>query len=123
MSRFGMVALLLVLTLTVVGGWAWAGLEGSKHDFSNAAWFDGDRCSACHAPEHEEPAKAPPLWDTKADPARRFGNSVGGRVTPGPGTLICIRCHDGTIAKDTIPAGAERKRFANRQQNHLPHHQ
>ena len=119
MKRSTIIILSLGFGLVVIGGWARAGLEGSKHDFSNEAWFDGDRCSACHVPEREEPAKVPPLWDTRADPTRRFGAAGAGRVVPGPGTLICIRCHDGTIAKDAVAGAVPRKRFANRQHEGL----
>ncbi len=81
-----------------------AGLEGSKHDFSSEEWTDGDMCIACHAEKREDfPAEAP-LWNPSADFNRRFGDAVQDRddrpSLPGNGTMICMRCHDGTMAKD-----------------------
>jgi predicted CXXCH cytochrome family protein len=104
-----------------VAGLCWAGIEGSKHDFSKVPWSGGDTCGVCHVPHREEDPKAAPLWDQNVDLSRRFGSSLGRevqtkreparqRVEPGPGTLSCLRCHDGTIAKSTI-SGVQRERF------------
>ena len=90
--------------------WAWAGVAGSKHDFAHRDWAGGDTCGACHSPHHEEPPAAAPLWDPQADLNRRFGTSLVGGAQAGAGTLICLRCHDGTIAKDAV-SGQVRARF------------
>jgi len=103
----------LVFTLMIIGGWAWGGLEGSKHDFSNKDWSGGDLCSACHSAESDKPAAAP-LWEENADLNRTFGTPLTRSKAAGPGTTVCLRCHDGTIARDTI-AGAEGGRFVNRE--------
>lgn len=87
---------------TVVVGWAWGGIEGSKHDFSHADWAEGDRCGACHVPHREEAPKAAPLWDKDADLTRRFGTPATEKVVAGSGTTLCIRCHDGTMASDIV---------------------
>jgi hypothetical protein len=80
------------------------GLQGSKHDFSSEEWTGGDSCIACHADRREDfPAEAP-LWNPSAEFNRTFGDAVqdrDGRLSlPGDGTMICMRCHDGTMAKD-----------------------
>ncbi|MFQ5430772.1 MAG: cytochrome c3 family protein [Phycisphaerae bacterium] len=93
-------------------GWASAGIEGSKHDFSNAEWSGGDHCAACHATKNPVPPRTPPAWNPNADLTRRFGAPAEKRPSPGSGTRICLRCHDGSIARDTI-AGVVRVRFAN----------
>ena len=98
----------------VAGGWASAGIEGSKHDFSNEAWSKGDKCGACHTPNHQTPPKTAPLWNPKADLTQRFGTTVRERRKPGGGTLICLRCHDGTIAKESF-TGVKAKRFVHQQ--------
>ncbi|HNQ23199.1 MAG TPA: cytochrome c3 family protein [Phycisphaerae bacterium] len=85
-----------VVLAGALSGWALAGIEGSKHDFSAQT---GDLCSACHLPHQSEAPPAAPLWDTGADLSRRFGNEDKG--TPGWGTKLCLTCHDGTLAKDT----------------------
>ncbi len=95
-----------------------AGLKGSKHDFSSEEWTGGDSCIACHAEKREDfPADAP-LWNPSADFNRRFGDAVRDRddrrALPGNGTMICMRCHDGTVAKDMFgglaPPSAANKR-------------
>lgn len=93
---------------------ALADIEGSKHDFSSKDWAEGDSCGVCHAPHRTEPPKAPPLWDPNADLTQRFGAPSKGTTLPGPGTLLCIRCHDGTVARDTI-SGVPADRYVNRQ--------
>ena len=99
-----------VLVLSLVGVLASAGLEGSKHDFSNQEWTGGDRCVACHTAEAEEPPTTGPLWDPQADLSRTFGTRLGDTPGPGPGTLICLRCHDGTIARDSV-GGIKTERY------------
>ncbi len=102
-----------VTAFAVFGGWAWAGLEGSKHDFRKQAWSGGETCGVCHTPHRSDPPKAAPLWDPRADLNRRLG-SAPARRGPGNGTLSCFRCHDGTVADSIVP-GAPRRRFANAQ--------
>lgn len=105
---------LVVLMIASLSGLAVAGIEGSKHDFSRKEWTGGDTCAACHAVESPVPPRAIPIWNAGADLTRRFGWPVDRRPRPGNGTRICIRCHDGTIARDTI-AGVVRDRFINKQ--------
>lgn len=105
------------LTLGVsitLAGIAVAGIEGSKHDFSNKDWSGGDSCTACHAPHRESAPKVAPLWDPKADLSRRFTSGKADRSLPQAGTLVCLRCHDGTVARDTI-SNVREERFVNRQ--------
>ena len=108
------VALGVIVTLAAAGGLAWGGLEGSKHDFSKKSWSAGDTCGVCHTPHRDQPPKAAPLWDPAADLTRTFGRATTRALTPGSGTLMCLRCHDGTVAKETI-AGVSRARFINQQ--------
>jgi len=79
------------------------GLEGSAHDFSAEPWAGGDACIACHAGSSEEAPEAP-LWNPSADFNLTFGDAVQDqkdrRSLPGNGTLVCMRCHDGTMAED-----------------------
>ncbi len=102
------------LTLAILAGWAWGGVEGSKHDFSNKDWAGGDACAVCHAPQRDEPPAAAPLWDADADLNRRFAAPLEQSKRAGLGTTMCLRCHDGTIAKDTI-GGVKGDRFVNKE--------
>ncbi len=113
-------AITIALCSLALAGWAWAGIEGSKHDFTHESWSDGDACGACHTPHTPEPPQAAPLWDADADLNRTFGTSLSGDARPGNGTLICIRCHDGTIARDTI-SGQAKERFRHKQHPGLFH--
>ncbi len=80
------------------------GLEGSKHDFSGEAWTGGDSCIACHGRKPEEFPTEAPLWNPAAEFNRKFADALrrpGHRRTfLGSGSTTCMRCHDGTMAKD-----------------------
>jgi predicted CXXCH cytochrome family protein len=114
MNRTGIICVSLAVVLVTVTGWAWAGLEGSKHDLSHEEWSDGDLCGACHMPHRTEPPKAAPLWDPNADLTRTFGTSAADKALPAQSTLMCLWCHDGTIATETI-AGIKTDRFIHKQ--------
>ncbi len=103
-----------LLVCAVATGWAWAGIEGSKHDFSSKPWSKDDQCGACHTPHKQAPAKAAPLWNPKADLSRTFGTSIQQAKSAGAGTRMCLQCHDGTVAPDAI-GGLKRSRFDNKQ--------
>ena len=107
------VGLCLIFALAIVGGWAWGGIEGSKHDFSNRSWAGDDLCGACHTPHREKAPAAAPLWEPQADLSQRFGNRAEASDGPGPGTLVCLHCHDGTIAREAV-AGAVGDRYRNK---------
>ena len=107
MKTIGGVLLLvsLVFVQDDVGSKNVVGLTGSAHDFSGEAWTGGDKCVACHAgPTEKLPADAP-IRRPSAPFGRTFGDAVspGGkppRTIPGPGSLVCIGCHDGTVTGD-----------------------
>ena len=113
MKRTLIVGGVTIAVMTVVCGWASAGIKGSKHDFSTEAWEGVNECGVCHTPETETPPTVPPLWNTRADLTKRFGRTAVSKSDPGMGTLSCLQCHDGTIAKDATGA-VNRDRFANK---------
>lgn len=90
---------------------AQAQITGSAHDFTSSAWGGGEICRPCHTP-HNADMTVPnaPLWN-HAPTAATF------QVYAGPGTLnatvgqpqgtslLCLSCHDGTVALDSF-AGA-----------------
>lgn len=80
------------------------GLSGSKHDFTHQEWTGGDLCIACHGQKSELPEEAP-LWNPSADFDRTFADALQKSrkqifESAGNGSLICMRCHDGTMASD-----------------------
>jgi len=118
MNRIRIVSMIAIVSVAVVGGWALGDIKGSKHDFSDEAWSGGNPCSVCHTAETDEPPAAAPLWDANADLNRTFGVSLEDSKKAGLGTNICLRCHDGTIARDTI-GSATGERFANKEHRGL----
>ncbi|MFQ5461687.1 MAG: cytochrome c3 family protein [Phycisphaerae bacterium] len=114
MNRGNVFWLAAVASMTLFGGIVWAGIEGSKHDFSKKGWSGGDTCSACHSPHRTVPPKVAPLWNPNADLSRTFGSRIGTKDRAGQGTLMCLRCHDGTIVAPAV-SGFKKSRFANRQ--------
>lgn len=82
------------------------GVLGSKHDFSSLDGRPGDACRACHIPHIQavrpgmEPAREPAVEMYRMRGQRRV--FVPGRYTPGPASLICLGCHDGTVATSAI---------------------
>lgn len=104
--RRAMTAVLALVVSMGLCGWAWAGIEGSKHDFRKQAWSGGEGCGVCHTPHQSEPPQAAPLWEPNADLNRRFGAGTG-KPAAGLGTTLCLRCHDGTVARETFNTARE----------------
>jgi predicted CXXCH cytochrome family protein len=83
-------------------GLALAEIEGSKHDFRLRREGEADLCLPCHT---AHPATAPaaiPLWNPSADPRQQYVLYGGTRGTLDEHSLMCLSCHDGSTAKDTI---------------------
>ncbi len=82
------------------------GVVGSPHDFTDLIGRAGTACNACHIP-HVQAVR--PTSRPSTQPAVemfRIGGQrkvfVPGRYTPGPTSLICLGCHDGTVATSAI---------------------
>lgn len=86
-----------------------AGLAGSKHDLTGGgdAGDPGAACAFCHVPHSTETA-ATPAWAKRtsgAEPVQfslytwNVGPGMKGVNGPGGGSLTCLSCHDGMIAK------------------------
>ncbi|MBI4718289.1 MAG: cytochrome c3 family protein [Planctomycetes bacterium] len=82
------------------------GVLGSKHDFSAITGSAVDACSACHVPHLQ--AIRPREGDGSGAALELFRIAgqrevlVPGRYMPGTSSLICLSCHNGTIAASTI---------------------
>jgi predicted CXXCH cytochrome family protein len=79
-----------------------AGLQGSGHDFSTAAWnTSGEMCRPCHTPHHAQSAVVP-LWDHNTSVASftlYASDTLDANVTQPTGvSKACLSCHDGTVA-------------------------
>ncbi len=104
----------VIVIVCLAGAVVSAGPEGWKHDFSGKDWSGGDACRVCHVRGTDAPAVAP-LWDANADLNRTFGTPLRESQAAGLGTTLCLRCHDGTVARDAIAPATPQTRFSNRE--------
>jgi len=80
------------------------GIVGSKHDFKGTSWAQQQVCLPCHTP-HKANTTVQPLWNHQMSAATYttytspyLKETVG---TPGASSLLCLSCHDGTVAVDS----------------------
>jgi len=93
----------------LVSGLASAQIVGSDHDFSAQAWT-GEICSVCHTPHNADASvasDAAPLWDHEVTTSTftTYGSGYDMESTAGQPTgtsLLCLSCHDGTVALDSF---------------------
>jgi predicted CXXCH cytochrome family protein len=85
------------------------GVIGGPHDFSDLTGMPGDSCSACHVPHVQGVRVVPPAPGEPGLPAVEMFRIAGqrrvfepGRYMPGPTSLVCLGCHDGTVATSVI---------------------
>jgi len=100
---------LVLLTGTMVSTQALAGtISGSAHDFSTTGWSGGRICIACHTPHNSDTTVTnAPLWNhevTASTFTMYSRTSLDGTITGQPDgvSLLCLSCHDGTVAKDSF---------------------
>lgn len=107
--------LVLALALTlVVAGVSFAIVLGSKHDMSQRGGTLS-ACQYCHTPhlrDHEAVIGAP-LWNREMPDAGTYSLYGDGRTLadtvvgePGPNSLTCLSCHDGSIALESVLIGS-----------------
>ena len=90
-----------------------AGVIGGPHDFSDLLGGPADACKACHVPhvqvlkpeypegEDDAGVKLEPSVSIYRIPGQR-GVFQPDQYMPGPSSLLCLGCHDGTMATSTI---------------------
>ena len=102
----------LVLALALVVGFSsvsFAVILNSPHDFSAEGFAAGQICVVCHAPHNVATPVIPPLWNHEITTASYIvydsptldadGVTLG---QPYGSTLLCLSCHDGTVAIDSF---------------------
>lgn len=102
--------LAVVMTVGVIAGAAavsFAGISGSVHDFSTSPFSGGQICLPCHAPHNVATPVIPPLWNHELTTATYTVYSsptldAGPLGQPGGSSLLCLSCHDGTVAVDSF---------------------
>lgn len=98
----------LLITATIL-----AGVETTKHNFSSStyspnAFFFGTRqlCVFCHTPHGGDQSIAQ-LWNHESNEAQSYqiynSNTLDMSITqPHKGSTVCLSCHDGTIAVNSL---------------------
>lgn len=101
-------------------------ITGSKHDFSGKGWTNlsvssgAEICVVCHTPHNGTSGLEAPLWNhalTVATFTPYASSTLDASVGQPDGvSLVCLSCHDGTVALDAfgstpgviefMPAGA-----------------
>lgn len=94
-----------------------SGVIGGPHDFSHRTGGQSNVCAACHIPHVQRVRVSPPQEDADSSRGESQDDDVflelyrvegqratfePDRYTPGPTSLICLGCHDGTMASSTI---------------------
>lgn len=82
------------------------GVIGGPHDLRDPSGGFDDACRACHVPHILAVRPTPP--DQPGPPLELYRMPgqravfVPGRYTPGPTSLVCLGCHDGSLATSTL---------------------
>jgi len=87
-------------------GAAYGQITGTAHDFSSAGWSGGNICLACHTPHNgDQTVPEAPLWNhavTGSSFTMYTGTTMDATTSqPSGESLLCLSCHDGTIALDS----------------------
>jgi predicted CXXCH cytochrome family protein len=89
-------------------------MDGSAHDFAALGWSGGEMCAVCHTTHNGTIVQGGPLWDHTVTTAGAgtftLYSGVAMAATPGDPevvggiSLLCLSCHDGTVALDSFGA-------------------
>ncbi len=103
--------LIVAAAVLLISGTGFAqGITGSGHDFSGiVAWNPGGEiCQPCHTPHNAmDPSTYEPLWNHQVTAATftLYGSSTldaTDLTQPAGASLLCLSCHDGTIALENF---------------------
>ncbi len=106
MNRLTTIVLTFAL-VALVGTGAQALIANSAHDFSLLGWNSGGEiCQPCHTPHNAVTLADAPLWnhDVTGAAFTPYTSSTMNAVTGAPSgvSLLCLSCHDGTVALDSF---------------------
>jgi predicted CXXCH cytochrome family protein len=83
-----------------------APIAGSAHDFSAYGWSNNQICLPCHTPHGADTTvDRAPLWNhelTQATYIMYDGSTAPWDEALDPGSILCMSCHDGTVALDSF---------------------
>jgi hypothetical protein len=97
-----------------------AGIVGSKHDFGGKAWSNKEICLPCHTPHNAQVFASDgttelggPLWNHTLSNAtytmympQADGTTKRAAGNVDTNSMLCLSCHDGTVALDSFGGGA-----------------
>lgn len=87
-------------------GRATSGILGSMHDFSAQTGRVSDACGACHVPHLQAVQPTRSAGNQSLLELFRIGNQrevpQPHHGAPGASSLVCMSCHNGTVASSTI---------------------
>jgi predicted CXXCH cytochrome family protein len=103
-------AIMITATLLAAGAKTAIGatIAGTPHDLSQKGWGTTELCKFCHTPHLAQAVQGAPLWNhrtTTASYTPYNSATFQGATTqtqPGPTSLLCLSCHDGTVAVDSF---------------------
>ncbi len=101
---FGLTGLGLIISSGTMAG----SIAGSAHDFSGNGWSGEEVCVICHVPHNAEIINEAPLWNhmKTATIYTLYDSPAFDGVTdiaqPGGASILCLSCHDGTVAIDSF---------------------
>lgn len=86
-------------------------IVGSAHDFSGDAWSGNQICIVCHTPHNGDTSVSDaPLWNhtLTASVFTLYNNGTLNATPSQPAgvSLLCLSCHDGTVALDAFGGAA-----------------
>lgn len=109
-----LIIIIVALSLTLLTVTVFCGVRETKHNFTSPtyspnAYFLGTQqvCVFCHTTHSADPA-IDPLWNHETNLSQSYnmyGSStldMNQSLTPHEGSLICLSCHDGTIAINSL---------------------
>ncbi len=90
----------------LASGWPFSTVAGTSQAGYLGASGTSEICVFCHTPHHGDPSQGP-LWNRGVDPEsfQIYGTMDTGQEgpgLPGPGSLACLSCHDGTSEFDAF---------------------
>ena len=113
MRRYSITLFLLIVPMMVL-----AGVDQTPHNFTSStysknAYFVGTRqvCVFCHTPHNGNQTLGAALWNHETNESQTYimyDNTVSNTMDmtqsaqPHKGSLVCLSCHDGTIAVNSM---------------------
>jgi predicted CXXCH cytochrome family protein len=86
------------------------GISGTSHDLRTEVGTNGEICIVCHTPHDAMAVTDAPLWNHTVTTATFTPydsptmDAVAGQ--PAGASLLCLSCHDGSVAIDALGGGA-----------------